>query len=279
MMDVMTDLPSVTITTDGAARGNPGPGGWAALLQREGKEKLLSGEQLADTTNNAMELQAAIGALEALKRRCRVTLRADSTYVIEGLKRILAGGGAPQKNRALWERLAAAARSHEITFEWVKGHAGDPRNERVDEAANAAAQRAYAAAEAQRAVARPADEWVLALCSPAGRRPAQWALLSPMGRRGGALAVAKGVTEPTAVYQALVQGLEAAARLAGGRKVALVVISNYELIVKQGRGEWKVKQPAQQPLAARAAELRSAIGDVRFDFAATEQVLELIESP
>jgi ribonuclease HI len=272
-------LPSVTITSDGAARGNPGPGGWAALLQRDNKEKLLSGEHPADTTNNAMELLAAISALEALNRPCRVTLRADSMYVIEGLKRMLVGGGPPQKNRTLWEQLAAAARPHEIIFEWVKGHAGDPRNERVDEAASAAASRAYAAAESQRAVARPADEWVLALCSPAGRRPAQWALITPLGRRGGALAVPKGVTEPTVVYQALVQGLEAAARLAGGRKVALVVVSNYELIVKQGRGEWKVKQPAQQPLAARVAVLRGEIGNVRFDFASTEDVLGLIDMP
>ncbi|HJZ47279.1 MAG TPA: RNase H family protein [Roseiflexaceae bacterium] len=275
----MTDLPRVTITTDGAARGNPGPGGWAALLQHDGKEKLLSGEQPADTTNNAMELQAAISALEALKRPCHVTLRADSTYVIEGLKRMRAGGSAPQKNRALWERLAAAARPHEITFEWVRGHAGDPRNERVDEAANAAASRAYVTAEGRRAAARPADEWVLAVCSPAGKRPAQWVLRAPLGRRAGALAVAKGVTEPTAVYQALVQGLEAAAQLAGGRKVGLLVISNYELIVKQGRGEWKVKQPAQQPLAALVAELRGEIGDVRFDFAPTEEVLGMIDAP
>ena len=272
-------LPSVTITSDGAARGNPGPGGWAALLQRDSKEKLLSGEHPDDTTNNAMELLAAISALEALKRPCRVTLRADSTYVIEGLKRMLAGGGPPQKNRVLWERLAAAARPHDIIFEWVKGHAGDPRNERVDEAASAAASRAYSAAESQRAVARPADEWVLALCSPAGRRPAQWALIAPLGRRAGALAVAKGVTEPTTVYQALVQGLEAAARLAGGRQVGLVVVSNYELIVKQGRGEWKVKQPAHQSLAARVAVLRGEIGTVRFDFAPTEDVLGLIDMP
>jgi ribonuclease HI len=278
----MTDtnsLPQVTITCDGAARGNPGPGGWAALLQRDGKEKLLSGEHPADTTNNAMELLAAISALEALKRPCRVTLRADSTYVLEGLKRMLDGAGPPQKNRTLWERLATASRPHQLSFEWVKGHAGDPRNERVDEAANAAAARAYAAAESQRAIARPPDEWVLALCSPAGRRPAQWALITPLGRRGGVLEVAKGVTEPTTVYHALVQGLEAAARLAGGRKVALAVVSNYELIVKQGRGEWKVKQPAHQPLAARVAALRGEIGDVRFDFAPTEDVLGLIAAP
>jgi ribonuclease HI len=278
-MTEITSLPQVTITSDGAARGNPGPGGWAALLQRDGREKLISGEHPANTTNNAMELLAAISALEALNRPCRVTLRADSTYVIEGLRRMLAGSGLPQKNRVLWERLAAAARPHDILFEWVKGHAGDPRNERVDEAANEAAKRAYTAAESQRAVARPADEWVLALCSPAGRRPAQWALLSPLGRRSGALAVAKGVTEPTAVYQALVEGLEAAAQLAGGHEVALVVVSNYELIVKQGRGEWKVKQPTQQPLAARVVALRGQIGAVRFDFAPTEDVLRLIEAP
>jgi len=87
------------------------------------------------------------------------------------------------------------------------------------------------------------------------------------------------VTEPTAVYQALVQGLEAAARLAGGRQVGLVVVSNYELIVKQGRGEWKVKQPAHQSLAARVAVLRGEIGTVRFDFAPTEDVLGLIDMP
>ncbi len=270
------NLPHVTITTDGAARGNPGPGGWAALLQRDGAEKLLAGEELDDTTNNAMELLAAIRALEALRRPCRVTLRADSTYVIEGLKRLLAGGAPPQKNRALWERLAAAARPHTIAFEWVKGHSGDPRNERVDAAANDAAARAYAASEARRAAARPAGEWTLALCSPASARPVQWALHTPNGRRGGALAVA-GVTEPTAVYQALVQGLEAARDLAAGTRVALAVVSNYELIVKQGRGEWKVKQPAQKELAARVARLRGELGEVRFEFAPTDEVLRLID--
>ena len=276
-MDTNTEhLPDVIVTTDGAARGNPGPGGWAALLQHGGKEKLLSGEEPGATTNNAMELLAAIRALESLKRPCRVTLRADSTYVLEGLKRLLDGGAPAQKNRALWERMAAAARQHTIVFEWVKGHSGDPRNERVDAASNAAATRAYAASEAQRAVERPTDEWVLALCSPAGRRPVQWALDTPIGRRAGTRAVA-GATEPTAVYQALVEALETARQLTGGARVALVVISNYELIVKQGRGEWKVKQPAQRELAARAARIREAIGDVRFDFAPTDAVLRLIE--
>jgi ribonuclease HI len=247
------------------------------LLQRAGSEKLLTGEEPGNTTNNAMELLAVVSALEALKRPCQVLLRADSTYVIEGLRRLLDGGALPQKNRALWERLAVAAARHAIEFEWVKGHSGDPRNERVDAAANAAAARAYAAAEAARPNTRPADEWVLALCSPSGDRPAQWALQSPYGRRDGAVKVT-GVTEPTALYQALVLGLEAAAQLAAGKQLALVVISNYELIVKQGRGEWKVKQAAQRALAERVAQLRGTLGELRFEFAPTATVLELIKA-
>jgi ribonuclease HI len=270
--------PEVTITTDGAARGNPGPGGWAALLQHGAKEKLLVGEEPSDTTNNAMELMAAIGGLEALKRASRVTLRADSTYVIEGLKRLLDGGAPAQKNRALWERLAAAARLHAIVFEWVKGHSGDPRNERVNAEANEAARRAYLAREAQRPATRPSDEWTLALCSPSGDRPARWALITSHGRREGMRAVA-GVSQPTALYQALVDGLAAARELAGGARVSLAVLSNYELIVKQGRGEWKVKQPAQQELAAQVAVLREQLGEVRYEFAPTEAVLDLLGAP
>jgi ribonuclease HI len=273
---VQADLPEVIITTDGAARGNPGPGGWAAILEHGAKERLLVGEEPGATTNNAMELMAAIGGLEALKRPCRVTLRADSLYVIDGLKRLLAGGAAPQKNRALWERLAAAARPHTLAFEWVKGHSGDPRNERVNTEANEAASRAYAASERRNAAAQPADAWTLALCSPAGDRPARWALLTPLGRREGDRPVV-GVSQPTAMYQALADGLAAAHELAAGRRVALEVVSNYELIVKQGRGEWKVKQAAQQELAAQVARLRDAIGEVRFAFAPTEDVLRMIE--
>src|SRR5947209_6055680 len=138
-----TERPTVTITTDGAARGNPGPGGWAALLQYGDRERLLSGEEPGNTTNNAMEIQAVERALKTLKRPCRVILRADSTYVIEGLRRLQGGGRLPVKNRALWEQLAAAAQPHEIVFEWVRGHSGDRRNEQVDAEANAAAGRAY----------------------------------------------------------------------------------------------------------------------------------------
>src|SRR5262245_31928855 len=118
MTDPQSDLSEVTITTDGAARGNPGPGGWAALLQFGTRERLLSGEGPEHTTNNAMEIYAVTAALEALKRPCRVQLRADSQYVLEGLTRLLAGAGLPAKNRELWAQLLAAARPHQIAFEW-----------------------------------------------------------------------------------------------------------------------------------------------------------------
>lgn len=275
MTDTTDERPTVTITTDGAARGNPGPGGWAALLQFGERERLLTGEEHGATTNNAMELRAVEQALATLKRPCRVVLRADSTYVIEGLRRLRETGRAPAKNRALWERLEVAAQPHEIVFEWVRGHSGDPRNERVDEAANAAAARAYAASEARRPAPALAGEWTLALCSPAAGRPAQWALLTPAGRRGGTVAVA-GVTEPTAMYQALVRGLQAARELAGGVPATIAVVSNYELIVKQGRGEWRVKNPAQQELAAQAATLRRELGELRFEYAPTEELLALV---
>jgi ribonuclease HI len=275
-MEGTHERPTVTITTDGAARGNPGPGGWAALLQHGNGERLLMGEGPEKTTNNAMELYAVVAALEALKRPCRVVLRADSTYMIEGLQRLLEGGSTPAKNRELWERLLAAARPHEIVFEWVRGHSGDPRNERVDRAANAAANRAFLAVEESRGSARSAEEWTLALCSPSARRPVRWALITPAGRSGGEVPGA-GVTGPTAVYQALIAGLAAAQRLAGGTPVGIKVVSNYELIVKQGRGEWRVKNPAQRELAAHVAALRRDLGEVRFEFAPTEEVLALLD--
>lgn len=271
-----TDLPQVTITSDGAARGNPGPGGWAALLEANDRERLLSGEGPERTTNNAMEIMAVAAALETLRRPCRVVLRSDSTYVIEGLQRLLRGGALPEKNRELWDRLRTAARPHRLTFEWVRGHAGDQRNERVDQAANAAANRAFL-------MMRPADapagevavEWALALRSPSGSGPARWALVTPAGRAEGE-APTRGTTQPTAVYQALVAGMDTASRLPGAIEARLSILSNYELIVKQGRGEWKVRQPEQQRLAAKVAELRSAFAQVRFDFAPTERVEALL---
>ena len=134
------ELPLVAIATDGACRGNPGPGGWAALLRMKTSERELSGGERA-TTNNRMELTAAIRALEALKRPCRVILSTDSVYVKDGITKWVHGwlrngwrtaSRQPVKNADLWQELLAATAQHRIEWRWVKGHAGDPDNERVD---------------------------------------------------------------------------------------------------------------------------------------------------
>ena len=130
----------VEIHTDGACLGNPGPGGWAALLRCKGREREVVGGE-ADTTNNRMELMAAIAALETLSEACEIVLHTDSQYVRQGITQWMANwvrrgwktaAGAPVKNRDLWERLHAAAQRHVIDWRWVKGHSGNPDNERVD---------------------------------------------------------------------------------------------------------------------------------------------------
>lgn len=143
----MTAPDAVEIFTDGACLGNPGPGGWAALLCWRGIDKLLSGGEQA-TTNNRMELMAAIVALESLKRDCDVHLTTDSQYVRQGIEQWVAKWRAngwrtaekqPVKNQDLWQRLAAASARHRVRWAWVKGHSGHPENERVDSAARAEA--------------------------------------------------------------------------------------------------------------------------------------------
>ena len=130
----------VDIHTDGACLGNPGPGGWAALLVHEGRERELAGGE-ALTTNNRMEMLAAIMALEALKSPCQVVLSTDSQYVQKGISEWIHGwkrkgwktaSGSPVKNVDLWLALDSAARVHQVEWKWVKGHAGHPENERVD---------------------------------------------------------------------------------------------------------------------------------------------------
>lgn len=142
-------MKSIEIHTDGACLGNPGPGGWAALLRWNRSEKLLSGGEPL-TTNNRMELLAAIAGLEALKVPCEVVLHSDSKYVLQGISEWLPGwkrkgwktaGGGAVKNQDLWQRLDAAAAPHRVHWHWVKGHAGHPDNERVDAAARAVAER------------------------------------------------------------------------------------------------------------------------------------------
>ena len=137
---------AVEIFTDGACRGNPGPGGWGVLLRYQGKIRELCGYQ-ADTTNNQMELMAAIQGLEALNRPCQVILTTDSQYVRQGITEWLPGwkrkgwrtaAGKPVKNMELWQRLEKATTSHQIDWRWVKGHSGHAENERVDQLANLA---------------------------------------------------------------------------------------------------------------------------------------------
>ena len=145
----MAELPLVEIYTDGACRGNPGPGGWAALLRMGHKERELSGGEPL-TTNNRMELMAVIKGLEALKRPCRVQLFTDSNYVRDGITKWIHGwrrngwktaDRKPVKNAELWQELLDATAPHRVEWHWVKGHSGHPENDRADALACAEADR------------------------------------------------------------------------------------------------------------------------------------------
>jgi ribonuclease HI len=145
-------MTAVDMFTDGACRGNPGPGGWAALLVAGAERKEVSGAEAA-TTNNRMELMAAIGGLGALKRRCAVKLYTDSKYVLQGITEWLPNWKArgwrtaartPVKNQDLWQLLDAAVQEQDIEWHWVKGHSGHEGNEYVDQLANVAIDRLLA---------------------------------------------------------------------------------------------------------------------------------------
>ncbi|MDX5984154.1 ribonuclease HI [Sphingomonas sp. TF3] len=147
MTATVKELTKVEIATDGACKGNPGPGGWGALIRAGGTEKELSGGE-ALTTNNRMELMAAIEGLNALKRPCHVMLSTDSRYVMDGLTKWIKGwqkngwktaARQPVKNADLWQALLDAAKPHRVEWTWVKGHAGHPDNERADRLASDAA--------------------------------------------------------------------------------------------------------------------------------------------
>ena len=144
----MTDLPRVDLFTDGACRGNPGPGGWGLILRFDGREKELAGGE-KDTTNNRMELTAVIRGLEALNKPCRLTVHTDSRYIVDAFKKgwldnwiargwrraATKGQGKPVLNVDLWQRLLELIDKHQVQFEWVRGHAGHPENERADKLA------------------------------------------------------------------------------------------------------------------------------------------------
>lgn len=137
-------MSEVEIYTDGACRGNPGPGGWGVLMLSRGREQELWGGE-TDTTNNRMELTAAIEGLQALRRPCSVILYTDSRYVMQGITEWMdnwkrrgwkTSGRKPVKNKDLWQALDEACQRHDIEWRWVRGHTGNPGNERADELAN-----------------------------------------------------------------------------------------------------------------------------------------------
>lgn len=144
----MTNLPHVTIYTDGACKGNPGPGGWGVVLQSGDKEKHLHGGE-AMTTNNRMEMTAVIRALQALKSPCKINLYTDSNLIVQGMTEWLDGWKAkawkksnkePVLNADLWQEIDQLAQNHKITWHWVKGHNGHPGNELADALANKGAE-------------------------------------------------------------------------------------------------------------------------------------------
>jgi ribonuclease HI len=148
MSELNADLTRVEIFTDGACKGNPGPGGWGAVIRSGEHEKELSGGE-AQTTNNRMELKAAIEGLNALKRPCHVILSTDSNYVKDGITKWIFGwqkngwktaDKKPVKNAELWQALLAAVKPHRIEWKWVKGHSGHPENDRADALASNAAE-------------------------------------------------------------------------------------------------------------------------------------------
>ncbi|MGK7346393.1 MAG: ribonuclease HI [Candidatus Nitrospinota bacterium M3_3B_026] len=145
----MSGKPKIEIFCDGACRGNPGPGGWGAILRGGGREKRIRGYK-AMTTNNEMELTAAIEALKALKTPSSVTVTSDSNYVVKGMTEWIhdwrrrgwkTAARKPVKNRELWEKLAEAASRHEVRWAWIRGHNGHPENELADRLANEAIDR------------------------------------------------------------------------------------------------------------------------------------------
>lgn len=239
----MDAWPAVTIYTDGACDPNPGPGGWAALLRFGSHEKELKGS-VAQTTNNRMELQAVIAALGALNQPCRVQLCTDSQYVQRGITQHLArwkdrdwktSGGQSVANRDLWEALDQAIQRHQIEWQWVKGHADDPLNERVDRLAASTIPRSSLPREDTAAThiftgvscrgASGPGAWAVVICTTAGMQTLSGREVHTSANRLHLLA--------------LVQGLAA---VPAGVRVHLYTPSDY---AAQGAQQWVKKWATQ----------------------------------
>lgn len=231
---------TVVIYTDGACDPNPGPGGWAAILRQGRHEKAISGGA-PQATNNRMELQAALSALKALKRSCQVTLHTDSDYLRRGITEWLAAwqrrgwrtsSRREVRNQDLWQALATEVQRHEIEWRWVRGHAGDPLNERVDRLARAAIPRASSTREGASPAAEAVQLFTRASCLGVSG-PGGWAVVV---RRAGEVTSLSGSTAETTAnaleLHAAIQGLHA---LSGPCRVQLYTVSKY---LHQGITRW-----------------------------------------
>ncbi len=226
----------VTIYTDGACSPNPGPGGWAAILRYGEHEKTISGGE-TQTTSSRMELQAALSALQALKRPCSVALYTDSEYLRQGISEWLArwqeqgwltSKREPVKNQDLWQALADEAERHDVEWQWVRGHAGDPFNERVDQLARAAIPRPT--------VSAPNDD-VVQLFSRASclgaHGPGGWAVVTRQGSETSSLSgIVVKTTANALELQAAIEGLAA---LPQPCQVQVYTVSQY---LQQGITRW-----------------------------------------
>ncbi len=234
-------MDNVVIYTDGACDPNPGPGGWAAILRFGPHEKVISGSN-PDTTNNRMELQAALSALRALKRPCHVTLHTDSEYVRQGITEWLpnwrrqgwrTGDRRPVQNQDLWQALASAAERHHVEWRWVRGHAGDPLNERVDRLARAAIPRGPPSdLSEQERIENVVLLYTRASCLGSSG-PGGWAVVK---RRGDEISSKSGsVAEATANEMELLAAIKGLQSLQEPELVHLYTVSQY---LQQGITRW-----------------------------------------
>lgn len=283
-------VPVVTMTTDGASIGNPGAGGWAVLLEYGTTERLLSGPGSDSETNNRMELQAVIEGLRALKKPCAVTLRADSQYVLNGMQQILDGRSlvSGMKNGDQWHELAELMQPHTFTLQWVRGHADDARNNRVDQAAAVEAQAVLVAspthqAEQQRITAiidglQMTDRWTLVVAAPPASQPSRWRLYTPDDIIDG---VVHERNSAVAAWRTFIAGLDAALEQSEELEeaIALDVLINADVVVKQATGIWSVEHPRLVPLAEEWAALQEDFSEVVLIRAADTQVLSLVTDP